>query len=209
MENIKPTPVIEGEKPNGHEPEKRAEDPCLKSRGPWSVEPGPDSLFEVTTRLMGEREIDVQDRGAKIRLTIKMMPQEKKNIVLKDVKAILHLPDKTSFKKDGFYKSRAAEAYQQISIGVMGGNNEFPALYASEGELVVYEMPVDEGLLEGGQLEKILHVRTGVFSKDALENSAAALAGLKEFWLEIRYRAVEIGAPEETSLDMYFEVAKD
>ncbi|MEM8858842.1 MAG: hypothetical protein AAGD96_11005 [Chloroflexota bacterium] len=137
---------------------------------------GWEGAFKVSTRLLKDKEIDIDDREAELLFTLEMKDDTKNPIgyKLEDVEVILDL---------GKGKT---QGYQSINIEGK-----------TSGEVTLITKEDQKELFPGAAINKRLTVKTGAFSSDKW-NSPSAEPGLKEYDIKIRYNMVSIkDGPED------------
>lgn len=184
----------------------------IEPAGPWTkAEWEADGLFKITTSLMGEKEIDVHDRGATVRFKLEMATLPEKDLTLNNVEVNLNFPVGEQDEIPAFYQDKDLDTYKNIALGVMPDNGADPADFPTKGQLTIISRNDKKNLFEGGRLEKLLRVKTGVFSSEDFNGEGAAMDGLKEYEIEITYEAQELRVQEESSVttELLFYVAED
>ncbi|MEM8862498.1 MAG: hypothetical protein AAGD96_29645 [Chloroflexota bacterium] len=144
--------------------------------------------FKVSTKLIGEKEIDIDDREAKILFTVELVhkPDDPINFQLENVGITLHV--------DNDPKKR------HQSIEIEGVTN---------GDVVIFSQQNQHTLSLESPLRRMLTIRTGAFSSQQ-RDTPSAVAGLKHYPLTIAYTVVPtdkaLGRAQEI---MQFAIGRD
>ncbi len=146
---------------------------------------GWEGIFKISTRLLGEKEIDIDDREANILLTLEM-----------------ETIDPWEFKFENLHVV--------LKVTPTGPNQNISINGVTQGPLVLFDRADSHELFPGAALNKQLTLKTGVFSTDEL-NADSALEGLKKYDIDIDYDVIPlIGETRNTSYtQLVFYVADD
>lgn len=168
---------------------------------------GYQGLFRLTTLVIGdeydpeqahysEKEIDVDDRDVKLLFTLEMADDSPWRFRATDLDVTITL---RSFTGDFADVSGETAAEQQILLDDQG-----------DGVLSVFDADEHLEIFPGGALQRIINVKTGIFSTPEL-TAPSANAGLKEFPVTITYelRPFDNDAHGNAQLTAIFVVASD
>lgn len=146
---------------------------------------GWQGLFKVSTRLVGDKEIDVDDREANLLFTLEMKATEPWEFRLENVHVVLKL--------------NPAGRNQNIAIDGQ-----------TEGDLVLFDAQAGHRLFPGVVLSRQLKITTGAFSSRQFRAEPAE-PGLKQYEVEIEYDLVPaVGdSASTTQAQLLFYVADD
>lgn len=204
--------VVDVEEAADSDDSEREEDE-VPPAGPWSKEWDEADLFTISTTLMGEKEIDVHDRGATVRFRLEMATSPERDLTLKNVEArlIFPFPEKDTDETPPFYLGKDLEAYKNIEIGLKPSLEAPPDEFQSKGELIIINKDEEATLYEGDRLVRLLRVRTGVFSETDPGDDSPAVDDFKEYEIQVTYEAVELRQSEQSRVTtkLLFFVAED
>jgi len=157
-------------------------DPCQDVR---SSSAGWEGLFRISTRLIGAREIDVDDRQASILFTLEIDSRQPWEFRLENVHVVLKLNQN--------------EDHQNMAIDGQ-----------TTGDLIIFDAQDGHILFPGMALSKQLQISTGAFSSDTLLADSAE-PGLKQYEVEIEYDLFPAAGLSEstTQTQLLFYVAED
>ncbi len=146
---------------------------------------GFEGMFKVSTRLLGEKEIDIDDRAANLLLTLEMKTIEPWEFKFRNLHVVLMV--------------ESTEPNQNISIDDV-----------TEGPLILSDQGDGHELFPGAALNKELTIKTGAFSTDQL-NADSAVAGLKNYKIDIEYDVMPlVGETRNTThTQLVFYIAND
>jgi hypothetical protein len=153
---------------------------------------GQQGIFQVSTRLLGEKEIDIDDRQTNLLFTLEMLPVERWEFKLENVEVTLIIdPDNKPEQKN-------------IAIGIAPDN------MMSKGRLILIPQGAKRELFPGAALNVQLIVRTGVFSSKEL-NGESAVKGIRDYDVEIEYDLMPVvgDTRNTTYTQLVFYVADD
>lgn len=142
----------------------------------------------MSTRLVGEREIDVDDRQARVLFTLEMLETGLPAIIAHDLHVTVALSD--------------LPPNENIDIAVFGREDQ----PAEDGRLVVFHRNEHLSLRPGEALTRELMVRTGAFSSPDLSRGPA-VPGPKHYDVSIEFQ-IEPGLGKASS-DMVIHVTHD
>lgn len=147
---------------------------------------GWQGLFRVSTRLMGDREIDVDDREANLLFTLEMKAVAPWEFHCHNLHVVLKIDP-------------ADPSHRNIAIhGV------------TAGELVLFHRDDGHHLAPGSTLSRQLKIATGAFSSHRF-TAQPALPGLKHYAVEIEYdlEPAAGNAENTTQTQLLFPIAAD
>jgi len=146
---------------------------------------GWEGIFKISTRLLGEKEIDIDDREANLLLTLEMKTIEPWEFKFLNLHVVLTVT--------------STEPNHNISINGV-----------TRGPLVLFDRADRHELFPGAALNKELTIKTGAFSSAQL-NTDSALAGLKNYTVDIEYDVMPLvgEASSTTHTQLIFYVADD